>query len=93
MNKDSIKLRQKIQEIITDTIMESSNDDPRDIIYTIIGVMEELKVGLISAAHETGRQEVEKGLQKDETAFDSFIEKHRKRFEELLKKAKEHKND
>lgn len=87
-NKVSHDLRKKIQDIICEAIIDGPSSDTMPMIHQIIGVLEDLKIGLVTCCHQAGKEISEQKFNKDPSAYDKYMEKHKQRFEELLKKAK-----
>jgi hypothetical protein len=90
--KNSTDIRDKIQTLICDAIMESDGEDTRTMIHTVVGILEELKVGLITCCHSAGQKVVEQALAKDPTCLDNKLEQHKKTLEQLISSLKKEHN-
>lgn len=88
MNNKTKELHRKIKDLICAYLVERDSGSIGEDVFLVVGILEDLKVGLLSASHETHRKEIEKEFKKDPSSFDSYLDKHKQQLAELLKKAK-----
>lgn len=86
---NSQDLRKQIQELICEYIVNESSDNTMPVIHQIIGVLEDLKIGLVTACHQASKEQAANDFKKDPASFEEYMKKHEKRMAELLKRAKQ----
>lgn len=83
MHETTKELRSKIKELICETLMTEKADN----CYEVIGMLEDIKIGLVSALHETSKEMAKRDFEKDKDKFESYMDNKKKQIEELIKKA------